>query len=190
MKRRLCLATMFCLALHLPFTATQALAAEDATFQLGDGPLKLTAPEGWKKVKPQNRVIEHEFAIEPAEGDSQPGRATVTGAGGAVQANIDRWIGQFVQPDGSETKDKTKVEKKEIAGQEVHLVDITGTFEDKPGGPFAPGRAVQRPDYRMLAAIIVTKDAGSYFVKFYGPKKTVSENEARFKQLIDSLKTK
>ncbi len=42
-------------------------------------------------------------------------------------------------------------------------------------GPVAP--AVERPNYRMLAAIIETGGAGNYFLKFYGPEKTVAANE-------------
>jgi hypothetical protein len=165
-------------------------AKEAATFELGESKLALTAPAEWEKTKPKTRIVEHEFSVKSAKGDTELGRMTVMGAGGSVDANIDRWIGQFSQPDGSKTKDKAKTEKKTIGGQEVHLVDISGTYKDTPGGPFAGGKAVDRPDYRMLAAIVVTPKSGSYFLKFYGPAKTVAENEKAFKTMIDSLKGK
>ena len=47
-----------------------------------------------------------------------------------------------------------------------------------------------RDDYRMLAAIIETKAAGNYFVKFYGPKATIAENEKAFQELLLSLVVK
>ena len=76
------------------------------------------------------------------------------GAGGSIEDNIDRWLGQFIQPDGKKTKDKAKIDKKKIAGVPVHVVDIAGTYKDTPGGPFARGKTIDREDYRMLGAII------------------------------------
>ena len=72
---------------------------------------------------------------------------TIMGAGGSVEANIDRWIGQFTQPDGSDTKKAAKIEQKKIGGQEVHLVDVAGTYKDQRG-PFAGGPVV---DTRAIA---------------------------------------
>ena len=116
--------------------------------------------------------METEFSIPTAGEGQQPGRMTVMGAGGSVQANVDRWYGQFSQPDGGSTKDKTKTQKLKVGGVDVHYVDIAGTFKDQPG-PVAP--AVMRENYRMLAAIIVTEKQGMHFLKFYGPKATVVE---------------
>lgn len=164
--------------------------AGEQTINLSNGKIQMTAPDTWLAKKPANNVIQFEFAIPAIKGDERDGRATIMGAGGSVEQNIDRWIGQFTQPDGSETKKVAKVEEKKIAGQEVHFVDISGTYKDQPGGPFAGGKSVDRPGYRMLGAIVVSKDLGSYFVKFYGPEKTVGENKPKFEKMIDSLKIK
>jgi hypothetical protein len=150
------------------------------------GKFKLTAPEKWDRVQPKSRIVAHEFAAPAAEDDKQAGRLTVMSAGGSVADNIDRWYGQFKQPDGSSTKEKAKVEKRTIAGQEVHVVDISGTYKDQPG-PFAPG--VDRENYRMLAAIIVTDDA-NFFVKFYGPRRTIAAHEKAFDKMVDGLSKK
>jgi len=158
-------------------------------FSVADGKLLLKAPVNWKTVKPENGIVEHEFSVPPAEGDEISGRVTVMGAGGTVDANIQRWFGQFTQPDGSATKDKAKVKKSQVAGEEVHWIDISGTFSDKRG-PFNPAPAAERPKYRMLAAIISSKKHGNYFVKFYGPERTVTENEKAFVEMIAGLKKK
>jgi hypothetical protein len=163
---------------------------EKTVVELGEGKLTITAPAEWKKVQPKSRIIEYEFATKSATGDKEAGRVTIMGAGGSVEDNIKRWIGQFSQADGSDTKDKAKVEKKTIGASEVHFVDLSGTYKDMPAGPFAGGKAIDRPDYRMLAAIVVTKSAGNYFVKFYGPAKTVAENEKAFKEMMESVKEK
>ena len=131
----------------------QPTHAETAgVFTIADGADTLEAPAGWERVPPKSRMIEAEFSVPAADGEAA-GRMTVMGAGGSIEANIDRWCGQFSQPDGSATRDKTTTKKLEVAGCEVTLVDIVGTFTDMPGGPFAGGQAVQRPGYRMLAAI-------------------------------------
>jgi hypothetical protein len=162
--------------------------AGDSTVTVGEGKITFKSPEGWEKKQPRIRIVEAEFAIPPAKDDEQPGRMTVMGAGGSIEANIDRWIGQFDQPDGSDTKKAAKIEKLKVNGQNVHYVDVAGTYRDMPGGPFAGGKTVLREDYRMLAAIIETEKAGNYFFKFYGPKATVAANEKAFRELVDSLK--
>jgi len=169
-------------------TATFAAAQEDpAKMKLAGGKLEMTAPAKWQRKQPRTRIVEHEFAIGASKGDSADGRLTVMGAGGGVQANIDRWFGQFTQPDGGSTRERAKVKKTQVGGQDIHLVDISGTFRDQRG-PVAP--AVERPKYRMLAAIIETKSAGDYFIKFYGPQQTVADNEKAFLEMIDSLEQK
>ena len=74
-----------------------------------------------------------------------------------------------------------------MAGCKVLLVDIPGTYLDKPGGPFAGGPTIKRPDYRMLAAIVQTPEAGNYFLKFYGPAATVETHAAGFRTMIEGM---
>ncbi len=161
----------------------------DRTVKFGDGKLQLVAPADWERKEPANRIVEVELAAPAAEGDEQAARITIMGAGGSIEANIDRWITQFTQPDGSSTRDQTKIEKIKVADTEVHLVDIKGTYKDQAGGPFARQPATMRDGYRMLAAIIVT-DYGRYYVKMYGPAKTIAENEKPFRAFIESLAIK
>ncbi|MBI3466117.1 MAG: hypothetical protein HY000_24140 [Planctomycetes bacterium] len=164
-------------------TATEAVAQQDRTIRLGA--FQVTAPEKWVRKQPQSRITSDEFAAPAVEGDMADGRFTVTAAGGSVDDNINRWIGQFKQPDGSATKDQAKISKEQIAGQTVHLVDISGTYDDRP--PFAPGGGVQREKYRMLAAVMETKE-GNFFLKFYGPRLTITENEKAFQEMVHGLK--
>ncbi len=172
----------------LMVSCAAALAQEDpAVMQLAGGKLQLTAPGSWTRKRPQTAIVEHEFAIPPAKDDKAEGRLTVMAAGGGVEANIDRWYGQFTQPDGGSTRDRAKVQKIKVGGEEIHLVDLSGTFKDQRG-PMAP--AVERPKYRMLAAIIATKNAGNYFIKFYGPERTVADNEKAFVGMIEGLQHK
>ena len=149
----------------------QAVAEEARAFTIASGAFSL----------------ETEFAVLPEAEGEQPGRMTVMGAGGSVQANVDRWYGQFAQPDGSETKDKATTKTLKLAGCTVTFVDVGGTYKDMPGGPFAGGKSVDRPDYRMLAAIVETPKEGSYFLKFYGPGTTVAKQADGFRTMVAGM---
>lgn len=194
LSRRFCLAVMAlssALAPAAPLAARAADKAEGKKYTIAEGRFELTAPGNWASKEPKVRIIDSEFEVPAAKGDDRPGRVTVMGAGGGIEANIDRWVAQFTQPDGSSSKEAAKIKKMTVAGQDVHLVDIAGTFLDKP--PFAGG-GVERKGYRMLAAIIETnqggKKTGNYFIKFVGPAHTVADNEAGFQKMIESLSAK
>jgi len=164
-----------------------AVGADVATaFPIAGGSLSLEAPEGFDRVQPKSGMIEAEFAV-PSEGELPAGRMTVMGAGGTIEANIDRWCGQFTQPDGGETKDKVTKKSLKVAGCGVTIVDIPGTYLDQPGGPFAGGPTVKRPGYRMLAAIVETPEEGNYYLKFYGPTATVERHAAGFQKMVEGM---
>jgi hypothetical protein len=170
---------------------SKALFAQaERTISLGEGKIVLRAPEKWVRKEPRTRIVEHEFAVEGKKGQ-EAGRVTVMGAGGSIEDNIDRWLGQFVQPDGKKSKDKAKIDKKTIAGVPVHVVDIAGTYKDMPGGPFARGKTIDRANYRMLGAIIAGgPSVGNHFIKFYGPEEIIKEHEKAFQKMIESLEKK
>jgi hypothetical protein len=181
-------ASMFALSAVLVIAfAPPARAGEPAkskSIAIAGDAFKLSVPASWVTKKPRTMIVEHEFAVPAAKGDELDGRVTMMSAGGGVEANVARWYDQFKQPDGGSTKERAKVKKLDIAGQKVTLVDISGTYNDRPA-PMAPG--VERANYRMLGAIVVTKKSGNYFIKFYGPQKTVTDHEEGFVKMLDSL---
>jgi hypothetical protein len=159
--------------------------------EIADGKLLLTAPEGWTRKEPKFRMIEHEFAVPASKGDSDEGRVTVMGAGGDIDANINRWINQFDQPDGSETKNLIPEAKRteKVGDLEIHCVDLTGNYHDMR--PFDPtAKPVVKEKYRMLAAIIVAPKVGNYFFKFYGPRQTVTDHAEEFWKTVDGVQKK
>lgn len=168
---------------------------ETVALTLADGRIEMQVPKAWKKKEPRFNLIEAEFEpvekVEVEEGeepDDEPltARLTMMASGGSIEQNIERWMGQFSQEDDSSTNDHTETKKQKINGMTMHVVSITGTYDDRPG-PFAPS-GVQRPGYRMLSAIVETKIAGNYYIKMYGPKKAVDDNEKRFLKMLESIK--
>lgn len=163
-----------------------ASADEGKSFQIGvKTKYELKTPANWIVKQPRSNIIDFEFEVPVAEGDEIPGRVTVMGALGGVDANIARWKTQFKNADGEEVTPDIK--QFEVGGQQIHLVDFKGTYADSPGGPFAGGKTIQRPDYRMLGVIISTKEDGQYYVKFYGPAKTVTAAEGEFKKMLEGM---
>lgn len=168
--------------------------AKTTVVELADGKIVLQAPGEWVKVQPKSNIVQYEFSAPKLEekDKAKAARVTFTASGGTIEANIDRWYGQFEQPDKSATKEKAKVEKFDADGQTIHWVDIPGTFKDTMGaGPFAPSKApTMRENYRMLGAIIETKGMGNHYVKITGPAETVEKLSEGFKKMLKELKVK
>ncbi|MEM6776562.1 MAG: hypothetical protein AAF670_02830 [Planctomycetota bacterium] len=142
----------------------------------------MTVPAAFKEAPKQNRMIAHEFAA--SDGDDATARVTMMAAGGGVKANLDRWKGQF----SGDAKEIGEVENFDVAGFEVHLIEVSGNYaETMGGGPFSGGKKVMRENYGMMGAIIVDPRGPSYFVKMIGPSSVIEANESEFKTMIKSL---
>jgi hypothetical protein len=149
------------------------------------GELKWTAPSGWKSG-PERPMRAATYLVPVAGGDKEGGECAVfMNIGGGVKANIDRWISQFKQPDGSSSHAKARQNKEPINGLQVTTVDLTGTFTGSgmAMGPPSP----EKPGYRLLGAIVETPQ-GEVFFKLTGPEKTIASAEADFKSLLKSIK--
>ena len=152
--------------------------------------IELMVPKVWQERERQNNIIEREFVIyeKPLEEGAEvtektpSGRLTLSASGGTVDQNMKRWIGQFRLGHDADGKDDVQQEEIELQGGTLHLLDISGTYFDAPRGPFGP--KVERPDYRMLGAIIQIDNGPLYFVKFYGPEKVVAAHAKQFGRMV------
>jgi hypothetical protein len=107
------------------------------------------------------------------------------GQGGPVEANLERWYGQFEQPDGSATRERARVTQSTIGELKITRADVSGTFV----APIRPGAAERRnePDYRMIAAV-VEGPGGPWFIRFLGPRAEISKGEASFDTFLGTLR--
>ena len=144
--------------------------------------VKWQAPAAWKK-SPDRPMRAATYAAAAAAGDKEPGEVAVfyfgPGQGGGVQANIDRWIGQFTTKSGA-----PKTAKSTVAGMSVTTVDLSGTY-GAAAGPMSPTK-VEKTGFRLLGAIVEAPQ-GAVFFKFTGPAKTVAANEAAFNGMIKAI---
>ncbi len=148
------------------------------------GGLSVVLPEGWEEVKPSSSMRVAEYRLRGQEGEAVLGVFYFgEGQGGSVQANIDRWIAQFKQPDGSDSRDKARQWRDEVAGMPISMVEVTGTFSL---GMMAGGSGEALVDHRMLGAIVESAK-GPYFFKLTGPGQLVVREQDHFTQYIKSI---
>jgi hypothetical protein len=144
--------------------------------------VRWTTPPGWKaEAQRPMRLATYTLGTGAECGVYYFG----PGQGGSVDANLDRWIGQFLQADGKPSKAAARIAKRFIHGSLVTTVDVSGAYTGM-GGPTAPSGAPAMPGYRLLGAI-VEGPQGSIFFKLTGPAKTVAASQAEFDKMIASL---
>ena len=159
--------------------------------QSASGELKFKAPDGWTVEKPTSSMRVAQYKLPKVEGDKDDATLVLYyfGAtqGGTAQANIDRWIGQIQQPDGSDSKSKAKTESMTVNGLNVNTVDVTGVYTAE----MAPGSKTfhNDADYRLRAAVIETPK-GNYFVKLAGPVKTIARWDKEYNDYLKSFEFK
>ncbi len=145
--------------------------------------IHFTVPKTWI-AKAHSKMLAAEFAIPHAEGDKKDVRLTISHLGGTLEDNVARWKAQF-----GDKPDKENEETLKAGAIKIVLVDFTGTFNESSGPMMMNGPTVARPDYRMLGAIFqVPGDDLLYFIKCYGPKKTMAAAADEVKNFLTSLK--
>ena len=152
------------------------------------GGLLFTAPPGWTPRTPASTMRVAEFVVPKAPGDVEDAEAIVYffgGGGGSADANVERWIGQIQQPDGSASKDRARREMQTINGLKVTTVDLSGTYvaEVRPGA----AEHHNKPDFRLRAAV-VEMPRGAYSIKMTGPAQTMAAADAAFKAFLASVR--
>jgi hypothetical protein len=152
------------------------------------GALAFTPPAAWQPRPVASAMRVAEFIVPKAAGDPENAEVIVYyfgGSGGSADANIDRWIGQVKQPDGSSSREKARRESQTINGLKVTMVDVSGTYvaEMRPGA----AERYNKPGFRVRAAVVETP-RGPYYIKITGPAPTVAAADADFRKLLASLR--
>lgn len=162
-----------------------------ASSQTTAGELRYKVPEGWTVEKPTSEMRFAQYKLPKAGGDAEDALLIVyyfgKGQGGTPEANIERWINQVKQPDGSPSKDKAKIETLTINGLPVTTLDLLGNYSGGMSADSTPQDS--KSIYRMRGAIIDTPK-GSYFAKLTGPEKTVNHWDQAFNDYLHSFEFK
>ncbi len=134
-----------------------------------------------------------EFRIPSGQPDMEDARLVVwnfptvrdAGDGRVIQRNINQWMGQFVQDDGTPTDVLARRAEYRINGMPVHTLDVAGRLvSDSSSGP---GVRVDHPTYRMKGAYVVSPQ-GDYLVKFIGPAEVVERHGEAFDTFLKTAR--
>lgn len=181
--------------LQIPLLFGSFFTVLSFSFAIGDdkpvqtingGGITFEVPAGWKSAKPSSSMRRAQLSIPPVEGDKDAPECVLfafPGGAGTVEANIERWAGQFRGEDNTPPKPEScKLKGKNT---EVTRVDISGRFVAPvfPGSPDTENKA----GYRLMGAIVVTPQV-SYFLKIVGPEATMKSSAKDFDALISSMK--
>ncbi len=163
-------------------------AAEDKPVVVKVGGLASNAPAAWVTEKPANRLRSHQFKIPSGEKDFADAELAVfPDSSPDVTKNHDRWKTAVIPMDGVPPEEAMKVSKLEVKGAAITLLDMTGTwkYRERPQDP--KSKEEIRPEYRVIWAIVTTKDETSHF-RFTGPMKVVAKHMKEFEELLKGLK--
>jgi hypothetical protein len=155
----------------------------DESGMLDIGAIKFKVPDDWKAEAPKSSMRRAQLSADGTKGAAElivfyfgPQGA------GSAEENIQRWIGQFSNPDGSQVKD-AKLTSVKVAGRDATRVEVAGQYASS----MTPGQnTVPKPDQRLIAAIVQTAE-GPYYFKFLGPNDTVTAQADAFDGLIGSI---
>jgi len=174
-----------------PALATSPGQTNSSAAQNVAGDLHFKVPDGWTQEKPTSEMRFAQYKLPRATGDADDGLLVVyyfgKGQGGTPEANIERWINQVKQPDGSPSQEKAKVDSLTVNGLAVKTVDVTGNYSGGMSADSAPHDS--KALYRLRGAIIDTPK-GSYFVKLTGPEKTINQWDQAYNDYIRSFEFK
>ena len=165
-----------------------ALVLVSIIVQAGSGTLRFDAPAEWSGRQPTSGMRVAEFTLPRSAGDGEDAELIVYffgGSGGSVEANIDRWVAQMQQPDGTASKNAARRADRAVNGLKVTTIDVAGIYvaEVRPGAT----ERHNKPDYRLRAAVVSTPK-GPYFIKVVGPAKTMTRWNTQIDAFLGSLR--
>ena len=156
--------------------------------QTSSGALRFDAPAGWSSRAASSGMRVAEFVLPRDAADGDDGELIVYffgGTGGSVDANIERWIAQMQQPDGTPSKNAARRGERTVNGLKVTTIDVNGTYiaEVRPGST----ERHNKPGYRLRAAVVMTPK-GPYFIKAVAPTKTMARWDSSIEAFLRSLR--
>jgi hypothetical protein len=153
-------------------------AAPSGNDSVPQADLAWKAPARWQLVPNASTMRIATYRIPRVAGDPADAELSIVKAGGTVDANVERWIGQF-GPEGQKT---AKRSTRTVGKLDVALVEIKGTYS----GGMMMKEATPTSDWALLGAVVSTPDMPHFF-KLTGPAKSVAAARAEFDAFVGSL---
>lgn len=168
-----------CAAVTLAF---HAAAADAKTFKVGE--FTFNSPAAWEWVEVTSPMRKAQLKVPGKDNKSAEVIFFYFGesGGGGTKANVDRWLGQFVEP---REKINAKVDETKVNNRTVTYVQAEGTYKSGvPGGPTTP-----LPNTTLLGAILESTQ-GNVFIRMTGPTDLVKTSRDDFKKMVETSLSK
>lgn len=98
---------------------------------------------------------------------------------GPVEANLERWRGQFTSPDGQPVKDR--VEKVKVGSLEATMMWVAGNYANNVTGE-------SKADTHLIGVVLEGGSAGPLYFRLLGPKAEIEASEKDFRAFLGSLR--
>ena len=122
----------------------------------------MPVPESWTEVEPDMAFFLKKWELEGG------GNCTVSWNVGSIEANLERWLGQFETESGNSRQDA------EI-GQinQGHYPAVTVKLRGKLLATRSVGGGPPREDWMLYGAILPETPAGEIYIKVLGPRSVI-----------------
>jgi hypothetical protein len=142
----------------------------------GSSVLSFGPQPGWVEEPPANAMRLAQYRLPKQAGDSEDAQLVVfhfgAAGGGGFEQNLERWVSQMEQPDGSDTASKLVHGQRQVGGVTIRSASVTGTLvaETMPGS----GERHHKPGFQLMGAMLEVTGTTPYYAKLTGPQKTVA----------------
>ena len=161
-----------------PAPAGHAADATPAAGQATLAGITFTPPAGWEDLGPSG-MRQGQYRLAPVAGDPAPAEVNVfyfgPNSGGGVEANLQRWIGQMILPEGADPATAVSRSTFTADGMPGHIVSVDGSYKSGGGRPMG-GEGEILPGYRLVG-VVLEGPQGSLFFKLTGPLATAQAME-------------
>ena len=143
--------------------------------------MEFDKPALWGWITPTMRFRTLQYTVPGTDGEPAADlifSVFASGDGGPVDANIDRWAGQFRPAEGMPPSERRATI--EVDGMTVKMIELEGSYAGM-------GAAAPRPEWAQLGAIMQAPGRNIY-IRLLGPQKTVMANKDAYEALIRSAR--
>jgi hypothetical protein len=149
--------------------------------------ISFAIPEGWIPQAPATPMRLAQYRLPGPAGDAELAVfAFGPGQGGSPEANVQRWVTQFVADGATSQSQPAEIAELVRGGLHLYLVRTSGTYT-----PTAMGMSGQqeapRPGYALFGVVVEGGPQGLLFVKATGPKPTLDAQQDRLEAFVGSV---
>jgi hypothetical protein len=139
-------------------------------------PPTFKAPKGWEALERDKLgITAARFRSGEGEKEVVVTLTKLTGVGGGLVANVNRWRGQVGLEPLDENDALEELRPMKVDGLPGHILDVTG--------PKVEGKVTQR-----VVVVVVPKGEETWYVRMGGPAGPVAEQKAAFDEFVKSIR--